>query len=85
MKKRGLMLFIMLNLLLVGVHAQADGDSVAFNRMIAMMKHVKVFQMTYPQEKVYMHLDNTGYFKGERMYFTIYRHIEKESLKIIHS
>ena len=66
------MLFIMLNLLLVGVHAQADGDSVAFNRMIAMMKHIKVFQMTYPQEKVYMHFDNTGYFKGERMYFKAY-------------
>ena len=72
MKKRKLMLFIMLNLLLVGVHAQADGDSVAFNRMIAMMKHIKVFQMTYPQEKVYMHFDNTGYFKGERMYFKAY-------------
>ena len=72
MKKKRLMLFIMLNLLLVGIHAQADGDSVAFNRMIAMMKHIKVFQMTYPQEKVYMHFDNTGYFKGERMYFKAY-------------
>ncbi len=36
------------------------------------MKHMKVFQMTFPQEKVYLHFDNTAYFKGERIFFKAY-------------
>ena len=43
-----------------------------FDKLIGYMKHIKVFQATYPQEKVYVHFDNTAYFEGERMYFKTY-------------
>jgi hypothetical protein len=31
-----------------------------------------LFSKYYPQEKVYLHLDNTGYFKGETIWFKAY-------------
>ena len=46
----------------------APGDSALF-RLVYMMKHAMLFNQTSPQEKVYLHFDNTGYFKGETMFF----------------
>ena len=36
------------------------------------LNHADMFQQMFPQEKVYLHFDNTGYFKGERMWFKAY-------------
>ncbi len=36
------------------------------------MKHAMLFNRLYPQEKVYLHFDNTGYFKGETIWFKAY-------------
>ena len=36
------------------------------------VKNVNAFNYLYPQEKVYLHFDNTGYFMGEDMYFKAY-------------
>lgn len=33
---------------------------------------MNTFSYQYPQEKVYLHLDNTGYFKGERIWYKAY-------------
>ena len=52
--------------------AQTNDSISDFNHVIALMKHMKVFQMTYPQEKAYLHFDNTAYFKGEHIYFKAY-------------
>ena len=49
----------------------APGDSALF-RLVYMMKHAMLFNQTSPQEKVYLHFDNTGYFKGETMFFKAY-------------
>ena len=49
------------------VFAQTDLEKV-----VEYMKHGLVFNKLYPQEKVYLHFDNTGYFKGERIYFKAY-------------
>lgn len=47
--------------------AQAPVDSI-----MAYLQHATLFTRATPQEKVYLHFDNTGYFKGERMWFKAY-------------
>ena len=39
---------------------------------LAYIKKAMRFGEAYPQEKVYLHLDNTGYFKGETIWFKAY-------------
>ena len=34
--------------------------------------NIENFNRSFPQEKVYLHLDNTGYFMGERIWFKAY-------------
>ncbi len=49
----------------------APADS-ALLKLVYMMKHALLFNKANPQEKVYLHFDNTGYFKGETMFFKAY-------------
>ena len=49
-------------------YSQGNG----FGNIVGYMNHLGVFQQAYPQEKVYLHFDNTGYFKGEKIFFKAY-------------
>ena len=40
--------------------------------LMAYMKRAMLFNKTMPQEKVYLHFDNTGYFMGESIWFKAY-------------
>lgn len=40
--------------------------------MNAILKQIQRFNYMYPQEKVYLHFDNTGYFRGETIWFKAY-------------
>ena len=40
--------------------------------IFSYMKRAMRFNQLFPQEKVYLHFDNTGYFKGETMWFQAY-------------
>ena len=40
--------------------------------IFSYMKRAMRFNELFPQEKVYLHFDNTGYFKGETMWFQVY-------------
>ena len=40
--------------------------------ILAYMQRAMLFNKCYPQEKVYLHFDNTGYFKGETIWFKAY-------------
>ena len=40
--------------------------------IFSYMQRAMRFNELYPQEKVYLHFDNTGYFKGETMWFQAY-------------
>lgn len=53
--------------LAVGVRAQAPIDSI-----MAYLQHATLFSRATPQEKVYLHFDNTGYFKGETLWMKAY-------------
>ena len=43
-----------------------------FSHVMSYIKHATLFNRVYPQEKVYLHFDNTGYFKGETIWFKAY-------------
>lgn len=54
-------------------YAQTDGNvSNADAELLGFVKNVNAFNYLYPQEKVYLHFDNTGYFIGETMWFKAY-------------
>lgn len=47
--------------------AQTPADSLA-----GFVKNINTFNYLHPQEKVYLHFDNTGYFMGENIWFKAY-------------
>lgn len=63
---RILFLACAMRLLICPLYAQKSGwcDSLVW--------HANMFNKVLPQEKVYLHLDNTGYFIGERLCFKAY-------------
>lgn len=46
-------------------------DSV-IRRLASFVKNSNTFLADYPHEKVYLHLDNTGYYLGETLWFKAY-------------
>ena len=46
--------------------------SSEYVNLVRLMQRVQLFNHHVPQEKVYLHFDNTGYFKGETMWFKGY-------------
>ena len=74
MKK--ILLFAIL-LLSATCHAQTDEANrlkpfEPKNQLMQFVANVEKFAKSYPQEKVYLHLDNTGYFMEERIWFKAY-------------
>ena len=50
----------------------SNDDTEVDRKILSHIRHAMRFGMYYPQEKVYLHLDNTGYFKGETIWFKAY-------------
>ena len=50
----------------------AQQDSIAIRQMKKFVQNIYVFERLYPQEKVYLHFDNTAYFLGETIWFKAY-------------
>ncbi len=69
---RKITLFLLFLMPFLGAFSQATGQDDDLIALLTRMKHVKLFQASYPQEKVYVHFDNTAYFKGEHIYFKAY-------------
>lgn len=51
-------------------YAQTDNDALA--RLKGYARNVHAFNNLLPQEKVYLHFDNTSYFRGETIWFKAY-------------
>lgn len=51
----------------VAAMAQTDVE-----RLTAFVKNINTFNSYFPQEKVYVHFDNTAYFKGENIWYSAY-------------
>ena len=60
-----LAIFILL-FLCVGLSAQTMDDA---NRLATYALRINYFNQLCPQEKVYLHLDNTAYFQGETIWY----------------
>ena len=66
---------LLIPLLLLFLHSltapaqQTDGE---LKQIMNYMRRAMLFNERLPQEKVYMHFDNTGYFMGERIWFKAY-------------
>ena len=71
MMRKVLYILSLITALNQSVTAQNASDDT-FSGILARMNHIGIFQQAYPQEKVYLHFDNTGYFKGETMFFKAY-------------
>ena len=52
--------------------AQEPGTDSAVLRMADFVKAYNSFGLFNPQEKVYLHFDNTGYYLGETIWFKAY-------------
>ena len=44
----------------------------AVGRLEGFVKDIEAFNGMFPQEKVYLHFDNTAYFRGETLWFSAY-------------
>jgi len=67
-KIRNIILY--LGLFFVGIlNAQSQ---TAFQHLKESVGNIIAFNKYFPQEKVYLHFDNTGYFKGETIWFKAY-------------
>jgi hypothetical protein len=47
-------------------------DSLAVHQLNQFVHNIQVFNRLIPQEKVYLHFDNTGYYLGETIWFKAY-------------
>ena len=55
-------------------------DGSPQQQLTALQDNFDHFAKTYPQERVYLHFDNTSYFKGEHIYYKAYV-VDDASLK----
>ena len=70
MRQRQFLFLTLAALLWAGGPARAQQNDLA--GVVSYMKRAMQFAQAMPQEKVYLHLDNTGYFKGETIWFKGY-------------
>lgn len=61
-----------LALFLFPLFMSAQEVSAEFSGVMSYMQRAMQFCQTMPQEKVYLHFDNTGYFMGETIWFKAY-------------
>ncbi len=53
----------------MGLYAQ---NEAALQKLRSFISHAELFGHVYPQEKVYLHFDNTNYYIGETIWFKAY-------------
>lgn len=47
-------------------------DTIALKKLQGFVRNIATFNHLFPQEKVYLHFDNTAYYLGETMWFKAY-------------
>jgi hypothetical protein len=63
--------FLLLSICLFAEDCRAQSDSAA-NRLTSFIVNANTFNYYLPQEKVYLHTDNSEYFLGETVWFKAY-------------
>lgn len=65
-------LFLVLILFLLASMSLTSNTTNGSQRLVSYVDNIKTFHRLYPQEKVYLHFDNTGYFRGETIWYKAY-------------
>jgi hypothetical protein len=60
------LLILLLGLIIQTLQAQ---DNASLQKIKLFPQHFTAFSNNYPQEKVYLHFDNTAYYLDETMWF----------------
>ena len=68
MKQRTMLLVCLLTLLTLSLRAEDDTDGMLMQRQ----ENFEQFGKVNPQERVYLHFDNTSYYKGEHIWYKAY-------------
>lgn len=63
---------LLLSILLFVIAFPSLAEDELSAQLSRFVKNVDAFNHYFPQEKVYLHLDNTGYFRGETIWFKAY-------------
>ncbi len=71
--------FISFFFLWISICAYPQADSAVF-KLASFVKNINTFNYLYPQEKVYLHFDNTGYFLGESIWFKAYVVVSEQNM-----
>lgn len=66
--KRGYLLFFLLHIFVLSSFAQSKSTQM----LAEYVKRINQFNELNPQEKVFLHFDNTGYFLGDTIWFKAY-------------
>ncbi len=80
--KSSLSFFLIFLMVLLRSYAQ-NANGHTDEDILGYISNVMNFHSVNPQEKVYLHFDNTGYFKGERIWYKAYvvrNNVERKSL-----
>ncbi|MBO7592429.1 MAG: hypothetical protein J6T00_03535 [Bacteroidaceae bacterium] len=65
---RRLLHILLLTFIVSSLHAQSEET----NRILSYLQKAMNFNKVVPQEKVYLHFDNMGYFENETLWFKAY-------------
>ena len=72
MKKSHLFVKALISLLILTNQCLSAQDSTSIQQIKSFSQHFVAFSKNYPQEKVYLHFDNTSYYLGETIWFKAY-------------
>ena len=72
MNKRHPLFLVSLFLLLCLLPTSLQAETEEMERIRGFMKNIHAYHQMYPQEKVYLHLDNNAYFPKEKIWFKAY-------------
>ena len=64
--------YIVALMLLIIINGQQQTVCGQQKSVINTIRYATAFSQLYPQEKAYLHFDNTGYFKGETIWYKAY-------------
>lgn len=70
MNKSRIGIFFGCILLATSITSHPASKQEQMNALLAQVVRANTFNSLYPQEKVYLHFDNTAYFSGETMWFS---------------
>jgi hypothetical protein len=65
-------LYLILQLFCISIHLSAQNNDSIINKLSQYVGIVDQFSKNLPQEKVYLHFDNSTYYQGDDIWFSCY-------------